>query len=268
MTDLCFNVSNYSPHFGPDVPLERALDAAVGAGFELVGLDVPYISAYLDRGHSLDDLASALDRRNLRCYELAAVEGGSDIDACLDGARFVMEIARAIRAQCLLTYLTAPPERAVVALLEQVAELAVGAGARLAVEPLPWSPLNAIGQARSLVREIGVDRTGVLVDTWHFFRGPSAWPDLVGLPVEEIAYIQFDDALPLVSDDLENETMTRRAFPGEGELPLQEFCDCLIANGFDGVISIEVLSESMRRDLDVEIYARRVWETTAPMWRV
>ena len=46
-------------------------------------------------------------------------------------------------------------------------------------------------------------------------------------------------------DDLTEETLHRRAMPGTGEFPLGEFCARMRAHGFDGVVSVEVLSSAL-----------------------
>jgi hypothetical protein len=51
--------------------------------------------------------------------------------------------------------------------------------------------------------------------------GPSTRGELVGLPGEKIAYIQFDDAPALESSDLSAETTNRRVVPGKGIFDLE-----------------------------------------------
>lgn len=63
-----------------------------------------------------------------------------------------------------------------------------------------------------------------------------------------------------------HETMDRRAMPGEGELDLARFARTLTERGWAGLVSVEVLSASLRQ-LDIGTFARRAYETTAPYWR-
>jgi sugar phosphate isomerase/epimerase len=106
---------------------------------------------------------------------------------------------------------------------------------------------------------------GVLVDTWHFFLGPNTWEDLDRLPRERVAYLQFDDHPALASDDLHEETLQRRVFPGEGRFDLTRFCREFRARGFDGLVSVEVLNQEWR-GRDPATFARRAHETSARYW--
>jgi sugar phosphate isomerase/epimerase len=105
----------------------------------------------------------------------------------------------------------------------------------------------------------------VLIDTWHFFRGASTWQELSTIPLDDIAYVQFDDALASESDDLMHESIDRRTWPGEGEFDLTRFADTLTGRGWSGLVSIEVLSAELRR-LDWPTYTSLAYRTTRPYW--
>jgi sugar phosphate isomerase/epimerase len=61
------------------------------------------------------------------------------------------------------------------------------------------------------------------------------------------------------------ETIGRRTFPGEGEFDLDGYCDRMKAKGFDGVVSVEILSDEWRaRDLGE--FVRRVYTSSARYW--
>ena len=75
--------------------------------------------------------------------------------------------------------------------------------------------------------------------------------------------VQFTDGLPAGDDRAA--TMNRRAVPGEGELALVEFVDFVRARGFDGLVSLEVLSETDRAR-SVDEFARSCYDTTRRYW--
>jgi len=68
-----------------------------------------------------------------------------------------------------------------------------------------------------------------------------------------------------VSGRLGRETMHRRALPGEGILDLVRFAATLLDRGWDGLVSVEVLSEELRAS-PIEEIARRAHDTTARYW--
>jgi len=106
----------------------------------------------------------------------------------------------------------------------------------------------------------------VLVDSWHVFRGADTLEQVAAMPADSIAYVQFDDALPLAGD-LADEVMARRVWPGEGEFPLTEFRDAIRATGYAGPVSVEVLNAAWRADgVDVHDFARNAVRTSAPYW--
>ncbi len=107
-------------------------------------------------------------------------------------------------------------------------------------------------------------RTWVVVDSWNVTYGPTTWTDLEQLDPERIAYVQFDDGLARVGD-LETEAMERRTYPGQGTFELERFATTLRERGFDGVVSLQILSAELRQ-LPLAEFARTALETSAPYW--
>ena len=61
------------------------------------------------------------------------------------------------------------------------------------------------------------------------------------------------------------EALHRRALPGEGILELHRFADTLLDRGWDGTVSVEVLSAQLR-GLPVDELVGRLHASTAPYW--
>jgi sugar phosphate isomerase/epimerase len=104
-----------------------------------------------------------------------------------------------------------------------------------------------------------------LVDSWHFTFSDDTWEVLAALPLDEIAYVQFDDHPALESDDLIDETLRRRLMPGEGEFELTRFCEVLRAKGYTRPVSCEVLSDATRQ-MDRFEFAKQVHDSSRPYW--
>jgi sugar phosphate isomerase/epimerase len=62
-----------------------------------------------------------------------------------------------------------------------------------------------------------------------------------------------------------DEALNRRAMPGDGVLELDRFASTLRQRGFDGVVSVQVLSNELRR-LPLADFARRAHDAAAPYW--
>jgi sugar phosphate isomerase/epimerase len=135
----------------------------------------------------------------------------------------------------------------------------------MAVEFSPLGPVPSISAALAVVNAAGEGSAGVVIDTWHFFRGDSTWEHLERMPLDQIAYVQFTDAPSPVSENGIYETMHRRAMPGDGTFELDRFASTLLDRGWAGLVSVEVLSAELR-ELPVAEFARRAFESTARYW--
>jgi sugar phosphate isomerase/epimerase len=267
MAQLCFNTFNRSAFFGVEPDLPGQIDAAAAAGFRLFGPDTFSLDAWVESGREVQQLADLLDSRGMRCWELAALNLTTR-DETLTAARQVAAHAAVLRPEWILTNVGAPIDRDLCDTFSMVCDVLADVGARPAIEYLPFTPAHSIATARTLVDHVGTDRARILFDTWHHFRGPDDDADLEAAPVELIAYVQFDDAQPMMSDDLVAETVDRRAFPGEGEFDLAGYCSRIRAKGWDGVVSVEILDAAWRDGSagTLEEYARRAFESSARYW--
>ena len=260
MATLCFNGFNRSGWFGVDPDLPAQIEGAARAGFTLFGPDVFSVA------DAPDDVAALLATNGMRCYEIAALMVGSDAADADQQATTIAGLASVLHPEWILTNVVEPPDDEVVANVARCAAIIGEAGARLAIEYLPWTPVASARTALDVAARAGHDRVKVLLDSWHHFRGPDTWADLEAVPLEEIAYLQFDDALPMVTDDLMTETLSRRVFPGEGEFDLDGWCERVRAKGFDGVVSVEVLNAELR-DLDPAVFAQRAFDAASRYWK-
>lgn len=230
--------------------------ATSAAGFSALGVAPARVTP---------DLSGELGAAGLRCHELMALLLSSDADRNRKQAEGLAAAASAVGAEWVLTVFPVPITGAVADSLKDCAQIVASAGAKLALEFSPLGPVETIELAREALAAVGTVRAGVLIDSWHFFRGASTWEQLQTVPLEEIAYVQFDDGLPAASDDVMTETTQRRTFPGLGEFELERFADALLARGWEGTVSVEVLSTELN-ELGVEEFARRAYETSAGYW--
>jgi len=133
---------------------------------------------------------------------------------------------------------------------------------------------TAISPPRGLFRPIrGVEAENehlVLVDPAALVgqaahdRG-TAGAELEALSVTDLAYIQFNDALPLESSDLMSETLQRRTLPGHGEFDLTRFCEIVRAKGYAGPVAVEIMSSTLRTE-GPEAFARQACAAARPYW--
>jgi sugar phosphate isomerase/epimerase len=152
----------------------------------------------------------------------------------------------ALGAEWLQSVIMGPVDDGVVSVVGYAANELADRGKRLAVEYLPTYPVCSIRDVLALSDAIGGPGVGVCVDAHHFFRGPDTFDDFDALPNGDLAFLQFCDALPLGDMDMGDAMVNGRAMAGEGEFPLDEFCRHAVARGYDGVVSVEILSSAWR----------------------
>jgi sugar phosphate isomerase/epimerase len=245
--------------------LDAYLGAVAAAGFTAVSLDTAKLAAAGEGPAALRGVSTMVADHGLRCSDVIALRVSRDDAATLDAARGLAEAAGALGAGFVLTLLGTRLSDESIDRLDRCADIVSAAGAALALEFVPGGPIDRIATAVSLAEQIGVARAGVLIDSWHFFNGASEWEELETVPLDRVALVQFDDALAPIGEDVMTETMDRRTWPGEGVFDLHRFASCLTGRGFNGLVSVEVLSAEHRR-LDAATFARRAFETTRPYW--
>jgi sugar phosphate isomerase/epimerase len=229
--------------------------AASAAGFTAVGInadrvDTAAVAAYAAAG--------------VRCHELLALVVGDDESATMASAEQLADRAQSIGAEWVLTVFTAkvPVQR-----IQRCAKLFDDVGAGIAVEYTPLGAIPSISDGMEYVRAATrTGRAGLMIDSWHFGFSANTWDDLAAVSLDDIAYLQFTDALePEYRDRMIRESLHRRALPGDGILELHRFAATLLDRGWDGTVSVEVLSAQLR-ELPVDELVGRLYTTTAAYW--
>ena len=264
MARLLYETIQFSPFvWDGAIDLATQFDAAAEAGFDGIGIDVWSVDQHLADGGTVSELTDALDRVGLRCVELQALVVNDQMPPISRPPRFV-ELVDAFRPEIVMAgFPTLPTDADIDAIRDAVEQVTVH-GATVALEFLPMMPINTIAKTLDIVHRVG-GRIGVCVDTWHFFRGPDTWTELEALSAADLAYVQFNDALPLTSDDLMSETLQRRTLPGEGEFELSRFCEIIRAKGYAGPVAVEIMSAPLRAE-GPHAYARKTEAAARAYW--
>ena len=217
------------------------------------------------RGGSAASLASRLITTNLRATDVGVLIVGRENS--IESAAALAELGAAIGATICITAVVDPAlSMADAAGIARNCIAAMGPHPlRLAVEFFPYGPIATLEQGLELCALIGWDNCGLLIDSWHFFHSGEPWGLLKSLDRAQIALVHADDAAPPVSEDLAEESRFRRVPLGEGCLAISSFAAVLRDLAYDGVVSLEVLSSSLRALPAVEV-ARRLRASVADCW--
>ena len=269
MNDLCFETIQFSPFTGCEDPrLLEQIAAAADTGFASIGLDLASVDDYRRRGGSLTSLRDALEAHALPCFELQDLAISGDLDATLRRAEALAEVGSVLRPRWIQAAITsARHDEAAMLALGRAAEVVDSVGAALAIEYLPFLPIDSIASTRAFLDAAGVPSARIVVDSWHFVHGPDGWDSLADLPLDALAYPQFNDHPRIVaaSEDRLQATMHGRCMPGEGCFELERFATAFRAKGYDGPVSVEVLSRAWRARERSE-FAARLAEASRPFW--
>ena len=129
------------------------------------------------------------------------------------------------------------------------------------LEWLSWSKIPDLGTALRIVRSADQPNGGLNIDAWHFVRTGSSLEELRSVPGPLIKGIQLCDGSAEPEADLVEETLHRRALPGEGAFDLAGLTRALLDTGTEAPIGVEVFSDDLHR-LPTGEAARRAAGTT------
>lgn len=137
--------------------------------------------------------------------------------------------------------------------LAELAEMARLEGFSVGYEALAWGRHVAdYDVAWDIVKRADHPNLGIILDTFHMFaRGNTL--DLLRdeIPVDRIALVQVADA-PSLQMDVLHYSRHFRCFPGQGDLPVTEFVQCLRDKGFDDYLSHEIFNDEFRASSPLE----------------
>jgi sugar phosphate isomerase/epimerase len=142
-----------------------------------------------------------------------------------------------------------------------ICDIASQAGMLVGLEFMPFKALATVDVATDIVERAERTNGGLVVDSYHFFRGGSRLDDLAAVPGQRIVTLQLNDVPSDPPADLLVETRTARLLPGEGGLPLIDWLRAISATGTNATVGVEILSDALR-ELSVDDVARVTFDAT------
>ena len=168
----------------PDATLQERVRAAAAAGYGGIGLRARDYRAAREAGASDGDLRALLERSGIRVVELDSVfdwmldgEAAARSRATEDNLYRVADAVGAVHLvvnpnpRAMFEETAAVPLELKAERFSAVCDRAAEHGLLVALEFLPWTGIPHASDAWDIVRMADRPNGGVLVDSWHHFRG-------------------------------------------------------------------------------------------------
>jgi len=128
----------------------------------------------------------------------------------------------------------------------ELGERAAKRGMRVAFEALSWGRhIHDYRDAWEVVRRADHPAVGLVLDSFHVLARGTDLSAIRSIPPERIFLVQMADA-PKLDMDYLSWSRHYRCFPGQGDLPIDDFMNALHATGFDGLLSLEIFNDRFR----------------------
>ncbi|MCY3577228.1 MAG: TIM barrel protein [bacterium] len=147
------------------------------------------------------------------------------------------------------------------ATLAVIADQAAEHGILALIEPFAWSPLDDHRVAAEIVERADSPNAGLLLDTWHLWRGPEHGQVDLAIDPAMIKAIQVGDTGPdpvgpPTPEEIAYECIHHRLMPGDGHGDIVGLLADLAARGVDAPLAIEVFSDELNA-LEPEVVAHQ-----------
>lgn len=253
--------------FGKRGDLIRDIELCARLGFREMEISKGCLRSYLRAGGTLEELRGHLEGRGIRPVCLNSIEsitfnGKRGERQLLELSEYLFYCAKAIGCPCVevIASFKAPTEvweevrEETVRVLTRLSDAARPFGIRLALEYMgvPASSVKTFAQGLEIVRGVGRDNVGLLVDTWHHYASGSTPEELTGAKAGEIFMVHTSDC---PRGEALSIPRAESYLPGEGEAPLGEMLSALREIGYEGAVSVEVMAPALQ-ELEPEELAR------------
>lgn len=255
---ICLNLSTVG-----HLDYESQLKTSAQGGFKAVGLRINRLEEYLASGHTIEEAKGLLERNELIPVEMnffsdwiyARGKGQREI---LDRFRNFSEISGALGCHVIIATTQCegdPDEVLAQENFKEICHLASESDVLVALEFLPWSPLNTIRKAWEIVNKVDHPKGGIALDTFHYFKGGSSQKDLWEVPIDKVFIVHLADVVDIQADVV---TLCRnyRVLPGEGIFIFDEFLEYLFKRGYKDYYSLEILNKDYPLEDPLEICTR------------
>jgi sugar phosphate isomerase/epimerase len=250
----CLNMSTIREH---KLSLVEKIDLAAKAGYDAIEPWIGDLQQFADGGGNLDDLKKRIADQGLTVESAIGfarwiVEDDAERAKGLEAARRDMDLLKRIGG----TRIAAPPAGAtneprldLLKMAERYRAL-LEVGQEIGVTPQleVWGfskNLSRLGETTFVAIESGHPAACILPDVYHIYKGGSEFEGLSLLSGKAIHVFHMND----YPDQPPRTEIAdaHRVYPGDGVAPLSHILRLLFANGFQGVLSLELFNRDYWR---------------------
>jgi len=128
----------------------------------------------------------------------------------------------------------------------ELGERAAKRGMRVGFEALSWGRhIHDYRDSWEVVRRANHPAVGLVLDSFHILARGTDLSAIRSIPPDKIFLVQMADA-PKLDMDYLSWSRHYRCFPGQGDLPIDDFMQALHITGFDGLLSLEIFNDRFR----------------------
>lgn len=241
----CLNGATTMPN-----SLEQDVRCAAAAGFDGLEIWGEKLPAFL-KHHSAEDARALLDAHHVKAAGWCSVtlRFFNDVEGALQSFRESARLAHSLGVEVLLAIPDKPPDdmaysqavRRAGEVARRYTDILEEYDLKFVLEPKPTNAFVAGPRAAlDIVQAVGHGRFGLMMDTFHYYRGNVPLEDIEAIPIEKLFIVHVADAEPIPREEL---TDFRRLYPGQGIAPLHEMLSIVHRKGYDGYFSVEIFQE-------------------------
>ena len=246
----CLNTSTIRGH---KIPIDEEIDLVAAAGYDGIEPWIGELQKYVESGGKLSDLRKKLEDNNLTVESAIGfanwiVDDDAKRRAGLETLKRDMDLVRQIGG----TRIAAPPAGAtdqsdmdLALAAERYAEsLRIGDQMQVYPQLELWGfskTLSRLGELMFVAVESGHEQAALLLDVYHIFKGGSDFAGLKLIDGAAVNVLHMNDYPQIPREKIGD---ADRVFPGRGVAPIQDILRTLVANGFAGVLSLELFNRS------------------------
>lgn len=242
-------------------PPPSFIRAAAAAGYDAVSLRIlgrEDDHAY-DIAHDkamMDGTRKALEETGLKCRDAELIRITDDFNAeeCVPS----LEAAATLGIEDITLTIPSRDREARISHFRDICRIASRFSMKVNLEPIIWSGIPDIIQARQLLERAGQPNAGLLIDIFHFHHSGVSPEEIRRCPQEWFTYVHMCDCFAATSrsiEDLQRDGLSRRACPGEGVAGIKKIMNCIPDHVTIPVV-LEIPNKERLGKMGLEGYAR------------